>query len=35
VRAPDGHYNACASDETDDPDLTFDDVLASLEAASD
>ena len=34
VRAPDGHYYACPTD-TGDPDLTFDDVVAALEAAAD
>ena len=34
VRAPEGQYNACATD-TGDPDLTFDEVVAALEAATD
>ena len=35
VRAPDGHYSSCATDDTTDTELTFDEVLAALETATD
>ena len=36
VRAPDGSYNSCSTGDSADPGvLTFDEVLAALEAASD